>query len=169
MLNLFSLNPEFGANMSALVNYFAQHLDYVFFILAGLCTLVELVWLKFRGPFIFPAIGALITGLFICLGLITQFSVAVVIFIGFSVACGGLLWGSLGEESQESFDADSVEEAPGTIVLASTPISTHDGSVFFAHSEYPARLDNTHHATIAAGSTVIVTRVDGPVLLVREV
>lgn len=156
--------------MTSWFDYFSQHQDYFFFAIGAVCVLVELGLLKFSGPFIFLAIGSLLTGVFISFGLITQFTIALVICAGFTGASAGLLWAPLKAVHNDSFsmdEDDALETAVGNIVLASAPITTTEGRVFYAESEWPARLDAGGNS-VPAGSQVLVTEVDGVVLVVRE-
>lgn len=152
--------------MSGWFEYFSQHQDYFFFAIGAACVLIEFGLLKFSGPFIFLAIGSLLTGVFISFGLISQFTIALVICAGFTGASAGLLWAPL--KNTQGNTENAAQDAVGRIVLASETITAAEGRVFYDDSEWLARLDNNEDEPIQAGSQVVVTQVDGLILRVSE-
>ena len=152
--------------MSSWFDYFSQHQDYVFFAVGGICVLIESGLLKFSGPFIFLAIGSLLTGVFISFGFITDFTTALVICAGFTGASAGLLRSPL--KHAHAANEELAQEALGRILLASSTITAAEGRVFYEDSEWLARLENIDDAPIHAGSQVVVRQVDGVLLMVSE-
>ena len=153
--------------MSSWFDYFSQHQDYFFFAVGGICVLVESGLLKFSGPFIFLAIGSLLTGMFLSFELITNFTIALVICAGFTGASAGLLWTPL--KHAHAANEDLAQAALGKILLASSTVTATEGRVFYEDSEWLARLEDIDDAPIQAGSQVVVQQVDGLLLLVSEV
>lgn len=155
-----------------MIDYFAQHQDYFFYGLAGICLLIELALLGISGPLLFVALGSLLTGLFISLGLIHAFSVAVVLFAGLSVASAALLWGPLKKLQNKEVGPETSSDMVGKILIATAPITQVDGRVSYSGIEWMARLDASHVDAsdieiINAESQVEVTSVDGTVLKVK--
>lgn len=157
-----------------MIDYFAQHQDYFFYALAGICLLVELALLGISGPLLFVALGSLLTGLFISLGLVHAFSVAVVLLAGLSVASAALLWGPLKKMQNKEVGPETSSDMVGKILVATTAITQVDGRVSYSGIEWMARLDTSNVdaseiETINAQSQVEVTSVDGTVLKVKPV
>ena len=147
--------------------YLTQHMDYGFYALAGICLLVELNLLGLSGPLLFIAIGSFISGLFISLGLIHQFSIALVILAGFSVASAALLWTPLKKFQNKEVGPETSSDMVGKILPVSARITHTEGRVFFSGVEWLARLDDELSAPIEAEQRVTVTSVEGTLLRVR--
>ncbi len=150
-----------------MVEYFSQHLDYFFYVLAGICLLVDLSILGMSGPLLFIGIGALVTGLFVTLGLIEHFRVALVIFAGFSAASAALLWKPLKQFQNKEVGPETTSDMVGKIIPASARITKTDGRVYYSGVEWLARLDASTDVPIEAETQVQVTSVDGTIMLVR--
>ena len=152
-----------------MIDYFTQHQDYFFYALAGICLLVELALLGFSGPLLFVAIGSLLTGIFISLGLIHTFSVAVVMLAGLSVASAALLWGQLKKLQNKEVGPEISSDMVGKILPVTARITQMDGRVSYSGVEWLARLDSSASEPIDAENRVEVTSVDGTILMVKGV
>lgn len=156
-----------------MIDYFSQHQDYFFYAFAGICLLVELAFLGMSGPLLFVALGSLLTGIFISLGLVHAFSVAIVLLAGLSVSSAALLWGPLKKMQNKEVGPETSSDMVGKILLATAPITQVDGRVSYSGVEWLARLDNSsneptsNNEPIEAGSQVQVTSVDGTILIVK--
>ena len=153
--------------MSGLVDYFSQHQDYFFYALAGICLLVDLSILGLSGPLFFVAMGSLVTGAVISLGLITQFNIALVLFAAASIASAVLLLKPLKKLQEKKAGPETTSDMVGKILPASARITRTDGRVFYSGVDWLARLDNLSSEPIEVTSQVVVTSVDGTILMVR--
>lgn len=152
-----------------MIDYFSQHQDYFFYALAGVCLLVELALLGLSGPLLFVALGSLLTGIFISLGLIHTFSVAIVLLAGLSVASAALLWGSLKKLQNKEVGPETSSDMVGKVLSVTARITQVDGRVSYSGVEWLARLDSATSEPIEAESRVEVTSVDGTILMVKGV
>lgn len=150
-----------------MVEYFSQHLDYLFYAVAGICLLLDLSILGMSGPLLFMGIGALITGVLISLGLLGHLSAALAIFAGFSAASTALLWQPLKRLQNKEAAPQTTSDMVGKIIPASARITKTDGRVYYSGVEWLARLDASTDAPIEPETQVQVTSVDGTIMLVR--
>ena len=153
--------------MSGLVEYFSQHLDYFFYALAGICLLVDLSILGLSGPLFFVAIGSLITGACVSLGLIAQFNIALVLFAATSIASAALLLKPLKKLQEQKAGPETTSDMVGKMLPASARITRTDGRVFYSGVGWLARLDNHSSEPIEVPNQVVVTSVDGTILMVH--
>jgi inner membrane protein len=151
------------------MEYFTQHQDYFFYALAGICLLVELSLLGISGPLLFVALGSVITGVLISLGLIHSFSIALVVFAGLSVASAALLWGPLKKLQNKEVGPETSSDMVGKVLPVTARITQVDGRVSYSGVEWLARLDGSSNEPIEAESRVEVTSVDGTILVVRGI
>ena len=151
-----------------MIDYFSQHHDYLFYAIAAICLLVEIAFLGMSGPLLFVAIGSLLTGFFLSLGLIHAFSVAVVLLAGFSVASAALLWQPLKNLQNKSVGPETGSDMVGKVLSVTSRITLVDGRVSYSGVEWLARLDNSTSESIEPENRVEVTSVDGTLLLVKK-
>lgn len=150
-----------------MIEYFSQHQDYFFYALAGICLLVELGLLGISGPLLFVAFGSLLTGIFISLGLIHAFSIAIVIFAGLSVASAALLWTPLKKLQNKEVGPETSSDMVGKILPVTARITHADGRVTYSGIEWLARLDSSSNEAIEIEGRAEVTSVDGTILVVK--
>ncbi len=151
------------------MEYFTQHQDYFFYALAGICLLVELSLLGMSGPLLFVALGSVITGVLISLGLIHSFSIALVLLAGVSVASAALLWGPLKKLQNKEVGPETSSDMVGKVVPVTARITQTDGRVSYSGVEWLARLDSSSSEPIEPENRVQVTSVDGTMLVVKGV
>lgn len=150
-----------------MIDFFSQHQDYFFYALAGICLLVELALLGMSGPLLFVALGSVLTGIFISLGLVHAFSVAIVLLAGLSVSSAALLWGPLKRWQNKEVGPETSSDMVGKVLLVTARITQTDGRVKYSGVEWLARLDSSSSEPIEADNRVQVTSVDGTLLKVK--
>jgi len=151
------------------MEYFTQHQDYFFYALAGICLLVELSLLGMSGPLLFLAIGSVITGALISLGIIHSFGIALVALGSVSLASAALLWPPLKKLQNKEIGPETSSDMVGKVVPVTARITQADGRVSYSGVEWLARLDSSSHEPVEAESRVQVTSVDGTILVVKAV
>ncbi len=149
------------------MEYFTQHQDYFFYALAGICLLVELSLLGMSGPLLFVAIGSVITGVLLSLGIIHSFGIALVALGVISLASAAILWGPLKKLQNKEVGPETSSDMVGKVVPVTARITQTDGRVSYSGVEWLARLDSSSSEPIEAESRVKVTSVDGTILVVR--
>ena len=151
-----------------MIDYFSQHHDYLFYAIAAICLLIEIAFLGMSGPLLFVAIGSFITGVFLSLGLVHLFSVAVVLLAGFSVASAALLWHPLKKLQNKAVGPETSSDMVGKVLSVTSRITQVDGRVSYSGVEWLARLDNSSSESVEPENRVVVTSVDGTLLLVKK-
>lgn len=144
-----------------------QHLDYLFYALAGVCLIAELWLLGMSGPLLFIALGSLLTGILISLGFIHQLSVAFVIMASISGAGAALLWNTLKKLQQGHTGPETSSDMVGRVLPVTAQVTKTDGRVSFSGIDWLARLDANSADAIDIGQQVEVTGVEGTLLLVK--
>jgi membrane protein implicated in regulation of membrane protease activity len=114
------------------MEYFTQHQDYFFYALAGVCLIVELSLLGMSGPLLFVALGSVITGVLISLGLIHSFSIALVVLAGVSLASAALLWGPLKKLQNKTIGPETSSDMVGKVLPVTARITQADGRVSYS-------------------------------------
>ena len=151
------------------MEYFTQHQDYFFYALAGICLLVELSLLGMSGPLLFVAIGSVITGVLMSLGIIHSFGIALVALGGISLASAAFLWVPLKKLQNKEVGPETSSDMVGKIVPVTARITQADGRVSYSGVEWLARLDSSSSEPIEPESRAQVTSVDGTILVVKGV
>ena len=151
------------------MEYFTQHQDYFFYALAGICLLVELSLLGMSGPLLFMAIGSVITGVLMSLGIIHNFGIALVVLGGVSLASAAILWGPLKKLQNKEVGPETSSDMVGKVVPVTARITQADGRVSYSGVEWLARLDSSSSEPIEPERRVQVTSVDGTILVVKGV
>ena len=152
-----------------MIDYFAEHQDYFFYAIAGICLLVELGLLGISGPLLFVALGSLITGILISVGLIHAFSIAIVMLAGVSVASAALLWAPLKKLQNKEVGPEVSSDMVGKVLSVTARITQTDGRVAYSGVDWLARLDSAQSEPIETESRVEVTSVDGTILIVKSI
>ena len=151
-----------------MISYFSQHHDYLFYAIAAICMLIEISFLGMSGPLLFVAVGSLITGILLSLGLVHSFSVAIVLLAGFSVATTALLWEPLKRLQNRSTESETSSDMVGKILPVTMRITSANGRVSYSGIEWLARLDSSSTAPIEINHRVQVMSVDGTLLVVKD-
>ena len=149
--------------------YFTQHLDYFFYILAGICLLVELSLLGFSGPLLFIAVGCVITGILASAGIVSSFGIALPVVACASLASAALLWAPLKKLQNKVVGPETSSDMVGKILPVTQRITHADGRVSYSGVEWLARLDATTNEPVEPPNSVEVTSVDGTLLVVKAV
>ncbi len=151
------------------MEYFTQHPDYFFYALAGICLLVELSLLGMSGPLLFVAIGSVITGALMTLGIIHSFGIALVALGVISLGSAAILWKPLKKLQNKEVGPETSSDMVGKIVPVTARITQADGRVSYSGVEWLARLDSSSSEPIEPERRVQVTSVDGTILVVKGV
>ncbi len=151
------------------MEYFTQHPDYFFYALAGICLLVELSLLGMSGPLLFVAIGSVITGVLMTLGIIHSFGIALVALGVISLGSAAILWKPLKKLQNKEVGPETSSDMVGKIVPVTARIPQADGRVSYSGVEWLARLDSSSSEPIEPERRVQVTSVDGTILVVKGV
>ena len=152
--------------MSGLVEHFAQHHDHLLYAIAGLCLVLELGALGMSGPLLFIALGSLLSGLLVSLGLIAGWEAEMVAVGVLTSLSAALLWKPLKRFQNAKVEPDVSSDMIGRSLPVSWVVTRDQGRVRHSGIEWQARLAEQGDP-IAEGARAQVVAVDGTLLLVK--
>jgi membrane protein implicated in regulation of membrane protease activity len=155
--------------MTGLFDYFAQHHDLALYTIAGISLVVELGVLGMSGPLLFIAIGSLLTGLLVSLGLISGWEVELLSVGIITLITVALLWKPLKKFQNASIPNDTSSDMIGRQLPVTQAIDSNAGCVSHSGIEWQARLDPSTNEAIPVSARAKVVAVDGSLLIVSPV
>ncbi len=154
--------------MSNLVEYFVQHQDFLLFAIAGVCLVLELSVLGMSGPLLFLALGCLLTGSLVSLGVIAGWEIEVLSVGILAALSAALLWKPLKKFQNSGVGRDTSSDMIGKILPVTQEITRDQGAVSYSGIDWQARLDPAYTESVSQGGRACVVAVDGSLLLVRS-
>lgn len=152
--------------MTSIIDYFVQNPSHLFYTVTGVCLLLELSVLGMSGPLLFLALGSLLTGLLISLGVINGWEMAI-LSLGLLTAISALLlWKPFKRFQDSSSAANNSSDMVGRVLPVTQQVTLEQGSVAYSGIEWQVRLKESGEP-IAAGKRARVVAVDGSLLLVQ--
>jgi membrane protein implicated in regulation of membrane protease activity len=153
--------------MGGLIDYFAQHQDHLLYAIAGICLLAELSVLGMSGPLLFLALGCVITGVMVSLGVISGWELEVLSVAVLTTLSAILLWKPLKKFQNSGVGRDTASDMIGKVLPVTGLITRDQGTVSYSGIDWQARLDADHLEPVIVGGRVEVVAVQGSLLLVR--
>jgi membrane protein implicated in regulation of membrane protease activity len=151
-----------------IVQYFADHHDHLFYLIAGISFIIELTILGMGGPLLFFAIASFITGLLIRLGVLSGWEMEIFALGVLTALTTLLLWKPFKNFQNSGGGADTSSDMIGKEVPASSEINANTGSIRYSGIDWNSRLDNRSGVeSIANGDQCIITSVDGNIMIVK--
>jgi inner membrane protein len=151
-----------------IVQYFLQHHDQFFYLLAGISFILELALLGLGGPLLFFAIASFITGILISVGLVSGWELEIFVLGLLTAVIALLLWKPLKQFQNSGGGADTSSEMIGRQVSASSEITVAGGRIRYSGIDWNSRLAlDADVASIHEGAPCIIAAVDGNVMLVK--
>ena len=148
--------------------YFADHHDHFFYLVAGISFIVELTIMGLGGPLLFFAIASFITGILINLGVISGWEMEIFVFGVLTALTTLLLWKPLKNFQNSGGGADTSSDMIGKQVPASSEITLDEGTIRYSGINWNSRLDaKATVASIADGEQCVITAVDGNIMIVK--
>lgn len=154
--------------MGSLIDYFAQHQDHLLYAIAGLCLVAELSVLGMSGPLLFLALGCLLTGVIVSLGVISGWELEVFSVAILTALSALLLWKPLKNFQNAGGGRDTASDMIGKVLPVTQLITRDQGTVGYSGIDWQARLDAAQREPVAVGSRAHVVAVQGALLLVRS-
>lgn len=152
--------------MVSIIDYFSQNPAHLFYTVTGLCLVMELGVLGMSGPLLFVALGSLLTGIMMSLGVIAGWEMAILSLGVLTALSALLLWKPFKRFQNESVARDTSSDMIGRVLPVTQMVSRDQGAVSYSGIEWQVRLNNNAEP-VAAGSRVRVVAVDGALLLVQ--
>lgn len=152
--------------MGSIVDYFVQNPAHLFYTITGVCLVLELGVLGMSGPLLFVALGSLLTGIAISLGLVNGWEMAI-LSLGILTAISALLlWKPFKRFQNAAVVPDTSSDMIGRVLPVSQVVTRDQGAVSYSGIEWQARLKEDANS-VAVGDRVRVLAVDGSLLLVQ--
>jgi len=150
--------------------YLSEHHDQLFYLLAGLCFIIELTVIGLSGPLLFFAIACLFTGILICTGVITGWEYEI-LTVGISAAVITVfLWQPLKNLQNAGGGPDSSSDMIGQQVVTSSEITLTRGKIRYSGIDWDARLAKDAQVnSIANDSFCVIAAVEGNTMLVKPI
>lgn len=152
----------------ALMEYFSQHHDQLFYLVAGLSFIVELTVMGVGGPLLFFAIASVLTGVLISLGIITGWEVEFFTAGVLTAITAVILWKPLKVFQNSGGGPDTSSDMIGQQVPTSSEVTASSGSIRHSGINWSSRLaadSGVEH--IPTDTACMITGVDGNVMLVK--
>jgi membrane protein implicated in regulation of membrane protease activity len=152
--------------MASIIDYFSQNPAHLFYTITGLCLVMELGVLGMSGPLLFVALGSLLTGILMSLGVITGWEMAILSLGVLTALSALLLWKPFKRFQNERIAQDTSSDMIGRVLPVTQMVSRDQGAVSYSGIEWQVRL-NSSAEPVVVGNRVRVVAVDGALLLVQ--
>lgn len=153
----------------ALLEYFSNHHEHFLYLIAGLCFVIELSVIGLSGPLFFFAIAAFLTGVAVDLGLIQGLEIEIFTVGVLTSVITALLWKPLKRFQNAEKTTDQSSDMIGRVVISSSEITKHQGSIRHSGIDWPARISpESDSAPIDSDSPCEITKVDGNTMIVKR-
>ena len=151
-----------------LFQYFTDHHDHFFYLLAGISFIVELTLIGLGGPLLFFAIASFVTGVLINIGVLSGWEMEIFALGVLTAVTTLLIWKPLKKFQNSGGGADTSSDMIGREVPASSEITSGKGTIRYSGIDWNSRLDiGAGVESIANGEQCIISAVDGNVMLVK--
>ncbi len=152
--------------MGSIIDYFVQNPSHLFYTVTGLCLVIELSVLGMSGPLLFVAVGSLLTGVLISLGVINGWEMAILSLGLLTAVSALLLWKPFKRFQNAAKEPDASSDMVGRVLPVAQVITRDKGTVSYSGIEWQARLIDADEP-VAVGEHVRVLAIDGALLLVQ--
>jgi len=150
--------------------YFFEHHDHLWYLIAGVSFIVELSIMGLSGPLLFFAIASVITGALVSLGVLEGWQVELFSVGILTAITAAILWQPLKKLQNSKAATDNSSDMIGLIVIASSDITTIDGSIRYSGINWTARLSTDCKLdSISAQSQCEIVAISGNTMLVKPV
>lgn len=154
--------------MTSIVDYFSQHPAHVFYTITGVCLIIELAVLGMSGPLLFIALGSLLTGILMSLGIVVEWEMTILSFGILTALSALLLWKPFKRFQNKTVAPDNSSDMIGRVLPVTRRVHRDQGAISYSGIEWQVRLASDAEP-VAVGGRVQVVAVDGSLLLVQPV
>jgi len=152
--------------MTDFIQYFSQHHDQLFYLVAGLSFIVELTIMGFGGPLMFFAIASFATAILIGLGVISGWETELFTLGILTAVTTVLLWKPLRRFQNSGGGADTSSDMIGKHVTSASEISSSSGSIRYSGIDWNARLAQGEQQNIPSDTPCLIAGVEGNLMRV---
>ena len=150
------------------MDYFLQHHDHLWFLIAGLSFIIELSIMGLSGPLLFFAIASLVTGVLVNLGVVEGWQTEILAVGILSAITAVILWHPLKKLQNSKDKTDDSSDMIGLKVPASSDINKVGGTIRYSGINWQARLaDDVEIDSITDGEQCQIIAITGNTMLVQ--
>lgn len=150
------------------MQYFFDNHHHLWFFIAGLSFIVELSVMGLSGPLLFFAIGSLITGTLVSVGIISGWQAELLVVGILTAVIAVILWKPLKSFQNSKVSPDNSSDMIGLNVIASSDITATQGSIRYSGIDWQARLcDACPVANISSENQCQIVAISGNTLFVK--
>lgn len=151
-----------------LIQYFSENHGQLFFLIAGVCFMIELTVMGMSSPLLFFAIASFITAILSSLGIISGWELELFSLGLLTAIAAGVLWKPLKSFQNRGDGTDNSSDMIGLTVPCVAEVTAVDGSIRYSGINWKARLDKQQSQPIPEGAMCKISAVDGNVMVVRN-
>ncbi|MFT7008080.1 MAG: hypothetical protein ACJAXJ_002619 [Colwellia sp.] len=152
------------------MEYFLENPDHLWYLIAGISFVIELSVMGLGGPLLFFAIGSLITGILITIGVVDGWQNEILTVGLLTALAATLLWKPLKLLQNSKDKTDNSSDMVGLQVLVSAEITAIAGTIRYSGINWPARLaDEANVTSISEQSQCKIVAIVGNTMLVKPI
>ena len=151
-----------------LIQYFSENHGQLFFLIAGVCFMIELTVMGMSSPILFFAIASFLTAILSSLGIITGWELELFSLGLLTAIVAGILWKPLKSFQNRGDGTDNSSDMIGLSVPCTIEVTETDGAIKYSGINWKARLDKQQSEVISAGTMCKITAVEGNVMIVKS-
>lgn len=152
------------------MQYFFENHDHFWYVIAGICFVIELSIMGLSGPLLFFAIASTITGILVSLGLIGGWESEILTVGVLSALIAGVLWKPLKKLQNPVSRTDDSSDMIGLQVPVSVAVNATSGSIRYSGINWNAQLaSDANIDSIEQGSQCKIVAISGNTMLVKPI
>ncbi len=152
------------------MEYFLENPAHLWYLIAGISFVIELSVMGLSGPLLFFALGSLITGVLVSMGVVNSWQNEILTVGLLTALIAVILWKPLKTLQNSKEKTDNSSDMVGLQVLASCEVTATSGTIRYSGIDWQARLANdTNVTSINEQSQCQIVAVTGNTMLVKPV
>jgi membrane protein implicated in regulation of membrane protease activity len=152
------------------MEYFLENPAHLWYLIAGISFVIELSVMGLGGPLLFFAIGSLITGILITIGIVDGWQSQIFTVGLLTALVATFLWKPLKSLQNSKDKTDNSSDMIGLQVLASAEITAIAGTIRYSGINWQARLtDEANVTSISEQSQCKIVAIVGNTMFVEPI
>lgn len=152
------------------MQYFLENPDHLWYLIAGISFVIELSVMGLSGPLLFFALGSLLTGILVSMGVVNSWQSEILTVGLLTALVAVILWKPLKSLQNPKDKTDNSSDMIGLQVPASCEVTATSGTIRYSGIDWQARLaDDTAVTSINEQSQCQIVAITGNTMLVKPV
>jgi len=152
------------------MDYFLENPDHLWYLIAGISFIIELSIMGLSGPLLFFAIGSLLTGTLVSIGIVDGWQGQILAVGLLTALITAILWKPLKSLQNSKEKNDNSSDMVGLKVPVSTEITAIAGTIRYSGINWQARLaDEANVVSINEQSQCVIVAITGNTMLVKPI